>query len=124
MKKKLIEAGNLDSFICPDCATFFVDSNMIMTPGAKDVLSQRKISISRVEDAAAAVAGCCKGEVAGCEAENSCCGDSACTKEACNGCEELVMGIAVLLKEEYGITDLEQLKEMSFKLAEAVKENI
>ncbi|WP_421899804.1 hypothetical protein [Maridesulfovibrio sp.] len=119
MKKKLIEAGNLDSFICPDCHTFFADCNMILTPGAKDELSKRKIKLARVEDAAAAVAGCCNGA-----ADNVGCGNSDCTKEACNGCEELVMGIAVLLKEEYGITDLAQLKEMSFKLADAVKGNI
>ncbi len=92
---------------------------MILTPGAKDELSKRKIKLARVEDAAAAVAGCCNGA-----ADNVGCGNSDCTKEACNGCEELVMGIAVLLKEEYGITDLAQLKEMSFKLADAVKGNI
>ncbi len=29
MKKKLIEAGNLDSFICPDSDTFYVDNNIL-----------------------------------------------------------------------------------------------
>lgn len=114
MKKKLIEAGNLDSFICPDSDTIYVDKTMILTPGAKDALRKRKIKITRVEDAAAAVA----------EAGNGGCGNPDCTKEVCDGCEDLVMGIAVVLKEEYGITDLAQLKEMSFKLAEAVKCNI
>ena len=114
MKKKLIEAGNLDSFICPDSDTFYVDNNILLTPGAKDELRKRKIKIVRVEDAAAAVA----------ESGSAGCGNPDCTKEVCDGCEELVMGIAVLLKEEYGITDLAQLKEMSFKFADAVKGNI
>ncbi|NDV23303.1 hypothetical protein [Desulfovibrio sp. JC022] len=114
MKKKLIEAGNLDSFVCPDSDTLYVDNTMLLTPGAKDELRKRKISIARVEDAAAAVA----------EAGNGGCGNPDCTKDVCDECEDLVMGIAVLLKEEYGITDLGQLKEMSFKLAEAVKGNI
>lgn len=111
MKKELIEVGNLDSFVCPECDTFYADCNMILTPGAKDELSKRKIKLVRVEDAAVAVAGCCNGEAG----NGECVGDD---------CEELVMGIAVLLKEEYGITDLAQLKEMSFKLADTVKANI
>ncbi|WP_319776997.1 hypothetical protein [Maridesulfovibrio sp.] len=113
MKKKLIEAGNLDSFICSDSKTLYVDNTMILTPGAKDELCKRKIKIARVEDAAAVA-----------ETGNRGCGNPDCTKEVCDGCEDLVMGIAVLLKEEYGITDMAQLKDLSFKVAEVVKGNI
>lgn len=107
MKKKLIEVGNLDSFICPDSSTIYVDNTMILTPGAKDELSKRKITIARVADAKVAVGQ--QREQVSCDSDE---------------CESLVMGIAVMLKEEYGITDIAQLKEMSFQLAEIVKENI
>ncbi|WP_320172214.1 hypothetical protein [Maridesulfovibrio sp.] len=113
MKKKLIEAGNIDCFISPESHTLYVDSSMILTPGAKDELRKRKISITRVEDSAAVAA----------EGKGGC-GNPACTKEVCDECEGLVMGIAVLLKEEYGITDLSKLKDLSFSIAEAVKANI
>lgn len=114
MKKKLIEAGKLDSFICKDSNTIYVDNSMLLTPGAKDELRKRKISISRVADASVEM-----NSSAGEEAE--CSNASRCTKAECDSCEGLVMGIAVILKEEYGITDMAQLKEMSFSIANAVK---
>ncbi|WP_027723007.1 hypothetical protein [Maridesulfovibrio zosterae] len=118
MKKKLIEVGNLDSFLCPDSCTIYVDNTMILTPGAKDELRKRKISIARVADAKSMKDRMYEQDSSDCKYTNSC------EKAECDECESLVMGIAVMLKEEYGITDLTQLKEMSFQLAEIVKENI
>ena len=118
MKKKLIEAGKLDSFICKDSKTIYVDNSMLLTPGAKDELRKRKISITRVADASAQMSTPAEQETSGCS--NS----AHCTKAECDSCEGLVMGIAVILKEEYGITDIAKLKELSFSIADAVKANI
>ncbi|WP_432738138.1 hypothetical protein [Maridesulfovibrio sp. FT414] len=117
MKKKLIEVRNLDSFICKESGTINVDKCMLLTPGAKDELRRRKIRIVHVADAYAEAHAADVHEADGC-------GNANCTKEKCDGCESLVMGIAVLLKEEYGITDMAQLKELSFSIAEAVKAHI
>ncbi|CCO23641.1 hypothetical protein [Maridesulfovibrio hydrothermalis] len=118
MKKKLIEVGNLESFLCPDSSMFYVDSTIILTPGAKDELGRRKISIARVADAEAAV------REQKDQAFSECRDAGDCVKAERDECENLVMGIAVMLKEEYGISDIAQLKEMSFQLAEIVRENI
>ncbi len=112
MKKKLIEVGNLDSFICPDSSTIYVDNTMILTPGAKDELGKRKITIARVADAFAVVGGH-EGQSAG-----------GCEEAQCDDAERFMLGVAVMLKEEYGIEDMEHLQILSARIADTIKNNI
>ncbi|SMF29755.1 hypothetical protein [Desulfovibrio gilichinskyi] len=104
MKKILVEVGNLESFICQDSAKIYVDNSMILTPGAKDELSKRKIEIVRGS----------KPDTTVCEA----------AEHGTEGFERFVLTIAVMLKEQFGINDPEQLQILSYQVAKTVKENI
>lgn len=57
MGKVLITADNLDEFLAPDRNEFYVDPTMILTPGAKDELSKRKISLVHCPDKASRTSG-------------------------------------------------------------------
>lgn len=125
MKKQLVEVSNLDSCICNTNAKIYVDNSMILTPGARDELSKRKITI--VRDA---------------KPEFASCGDASCHAKLCtpglaepadttdaSGSEDaelerLFYGVAAMVKEEYGIEDHQQLKDISFKIVEALKKHI
>lgn len=117
MKKTLVEAGKLDCLICTGCNTIFVDDNMILTPGAKDEISQRKLTTVRgpVPEV------CCPPATEECATEQCC----AAPEECCDAAhEKLMLGVAVVLKEEYGIEDPAQLQAMSCQVVKAIKANI
>lgn len=119
MKKKLIEVCNIESFICKTHGRIYVDNSMILTPGARDELNKRKIMI--VRDA---------------KPEFNCCGTDSCPARVCTDSqagtedcgdadmERLFYGVAAMVKEEYGIEDPQQLKDISCKIVEALKQNI
>ncbi|WP_136799091.1 hypothetical protein [Desulfosediminicola ganghwensis] len=110
MKKKLVEQSNIESFICQANGAIYVDSTMILTPGAKDELSKRKIRTVRDAKPAA----CCGGY-------------HACPARLCDGVaedadfERLFYGVAAMVKEEYGIEDPEKLKEISHQIVQTLK---
>lgn len=114
MKKKLVEVGNLDPYVCLDSKKFYAEEDMILTPGARDELSKRGISIvcapkpEKYEATAYASA-------AACPTEGS---------EESAGLEKLVLAVAVMLKEEYGITDPKELHDLSCRFVNTIKENI
>ena len=54
MKKVLVQADNLDEFICQEEATLYVDASMILTPGAKDELLKRGVAVVRTSCASPA----------------------------------------------------------------------
>ena len=111
MKKTLIQVNNLDDYICKADSRIFVDSaGMILTPGAKDALRKRGIAL---------VYGPCP-EAASCTLHAPAATGAACSRSA----EKLLFGIATVLKEEYGITDLEQLRRFSLKAVETIQKNL
>lgn len=96
MAKKLVSEKTVETFITGD--TFYMDGSIILTPSAKDVLRNKGVAI-----------------VYGPKPEA---GDPAtCDKES------LEATVAALLKQEYGITDGNQLKAVSDQVIEAIKKN-
>lgn len=110
MKKTLIEKGNIESFICQANGAIYVDNTMLLTPGAKDELSKRKIKIVR-----------------GAKPTNSCGGAENCPARICGGVaadadfERLLLGVAAMVKQEYGIDDPKKLKEISCQIVTTLK---
>lgn len=122
MKKKLVEVSNLDSYICLTKGRIYVDNCMILTPGAKDELNKRKISIIRDSkpDYTSCGADTCPSRV--------CRTDTTGTRGIADACdtdmERLFYGVAAMVKEEYGIDDPQQLKDISCQIVDTLKKNI
>lgn len=113
MKKKLVEARNVESYICQANAKIYVDNTMILTPGAKDELNKRKITIVRDSKPA-----------------STCGGADSCLARVCMAgaedadMERLFYGVAAMVKEEYGIEDPQQLKDISCQILDTLKQKI
>lgn len=109
MKKQLITVDNLAEFCAPD-GKLYLDGSKILTPGAKDELSRQHVEI-----------------VYGSNAPGACppgCTCPACSGNAKPGLDSLMLGMAALLKTEYGVTDPEQLKALCLQAVKTIKENI
>lgn len=113
MKKQLVEANNLDSYICQACATIYVTKSMILTPGAKDELQKRKICI---------VYGEAPSEVV-CTTVAEPTGPTV-TMSDDEDMERLFYGVAAMAKEELGIDDPETLKNISIKIVDTLRKSI
>jgi len=92
MAKKLVSEKGVDEFIVD--GNVYMDGSIILTPGAKDVLRNKGVSI-----------------VYGAKPE-------MCKKD------QLEATVAALLKKEYGITDDVQIKAVSCKVVEMIKDNV
>lgn len=114
MKKQLVEVSNLDSYICQANTSIYVDNSVILTPGARDELSKRKITIVRDTAPKTTCGGAASCPARVCGAEN--CTDS--------DTDRLFYGVAAMVKEEYGIEDPQQLQEISCRIVEALKHTI
>lgn len=121
MQKTLIKVDNLDGFLCHSGGKLYVDATMILSPGAKDELSKRGVKI---------VYGPCPDE-AGCPHAGH--GKSAANPfaqslaQACGGhggLEDLLVGVAAMLKKECGVRDPEQLKALSLQAVKTIRENL
>lgn len=96
MGKTLITIQNLDQFICG--GKLVMDSAKILTPGARDELSKRGVQICYDE---AAAQPCGHGDCAhhGHDEHN----------------EELLIGVAAIIKQHYGITDPDELRKVTLE---------
>lgn len=103
MKKVLVQADNLDEFICREDATLHVDASMILTPGAKDELLKRGVAVVRTSCASPAPHAALSGS------ENL---------------EGLLLGVAAILRQECGITDPERLKAASLQAVQIIRDNL
>lgn len=122
MKKKLVEVGAIDPYICLDSAKFYADKTMILTPGARDELSRRGITIvydPRPETASRLPSGQDTVEKACSPSSGAASGESH-SEEL----ERFVLAVAAMLKERYGVEDPEELKAMSFQVVKTIRENI
>lgn len=128
MKKKLVEVSTLKSYICEANSRIYVDTTMILTPGAKDELSKRKIAIIRdtVPEFASCGAASCPARLCadGVEMTNDT-PDMKSTQSSDDAdIERLFFGVAAMVKEEFGIEDHQQLKDISCKIVKALKETL
>lgn len=125
MSKTLISIDNIDQFIC--CNKLMVDSSKILTPGARDELTRRGVEIVYGEG------GCdCHGGATGHGAEHGAasacaagaahttCGGSAGCHDAAHYDEDMLIGVAAIIKQHYGITDPEVLRKVTLETAAAI----
>ncbi len=113
MKKTLVGVHNLDDFICKECGAFYQDGSMILTAGAKDELNRRGI---RILYGGAPAGSCCAGGAAPAV-------DAAGIAGAAS-LEDLLVELAVMIREQCGISDPEQLRDASLKALQTIKDNI
>ena len=109
MGKTLITLENIDEFVC--CGKLAMDSTKIITAGARDELTKRGI------------------EVVYGEAEGQCCfheltHDHELGHHAPQHDEELLVGVAAIIRQHYGITDPETLKKVTLETVAAIGKDL
>ena len=119
MKKKLVEASNVESYICENGSKIYIDNTMVLTPGARDVLSGRRVEI--IYGARAGAENTLSAALKNCASGNA---FSAVAGNGNGDYEKFVLNIGVMLKESYGITDPAELKRYTEKAIKIIKENI
>ncbi|WP_174408915.1 hypothetical protein [Desulfovibrio psychrotolerans] len=134
MKKKLVGADNLDSFICKADGKLYADGSVILTAGARDELSRRGIAVEYGPRPGAGAYAPAHGDCPpgytcppGCTCAACAAGAvAACTAEAAGhtDLEGLVLGVAAILKNEFGIHDPEELKAVSCEAVKVIRDNI
>lgn len=108
MKKELISLDNLDAFVCMSAPRVYVDSaTSILTPGARDEIAWRGLEI---------VNGPCPDYAA--------CGHKSHGIAGPDVNEDVLVGIAAILKKDHGVTDPEQLKRMTLEVVAAMRKLI
>lgn len=120
MKKNLISVKNLGDHICRVSAKLYLDGATILTPGARDELARRKISV---------IHGACP-DAGTCSLHGNCPEPAA--REKGVGADDagkaaldrLMHGVTSILATEYGVTDPEQVKALSLQALRVIKENI
>lgn len=118
MQKQLVTIDNLDDFICKSSNKFYMDGTRILTPGAKDELSKRGVTIEFGS-------GCNHQGVSCSAASQSSCGqNSTGTTQAEPHIDEMLIAVAATLQKEYGINDPAQLKSMSREIVKTLNENL
>lgn len=116
MKKKLVEVSNMDAYICLDSKKFYAEDNMVLTPGVKDELSKRGIAIVHSSKPETVYSRC--------SANAHAAGAHAQAAPQADNLEDLLVSVAALVREEFGIEDPETLKAVSCQVVKTLKENI
>lgn len=110
MKKTLVEVKTLDKYICSNSKAIYLDGSIILTPSAKDELNKRGIAI--VHGSAT------ESDAAGCSTDCVC---EGCIKLAATGStEKIFYSIAAILKQDFGVTDVKQLQEISCRIVKTI----
>ena len=108
MVKTLITIDNLDQFIHSN--KLVMDSAKILTPGARDELCKRGVQISYDEAAAHH------------------CGHGECAQHAHDGhdehCDDLLIGVAAIIKQHYGITDPDELRKVTLETVAVIGKSL
>jgi len=98
MQKKLIGPHNVADFICADEKTLRVDSGMILSPGAKDILRVKGISIVYGEKSPQTVDAAKKGNQETVKPDDK---------------AMLVSKVINILRREYGVVEEDRIREIS-----------
>ncbi|MDY0258952.1 MAG: hypothetical protein RBR41_04720 [Desulfovibrio sp.] len=108
MSKTLITVDNLQDYVTGNRLT--MDGSKILTAGARDELTRRGIEVTWADAPAESCCGCGCGDH---KAENA---------TACHSPEqeELLIGVAAIIKQHYNITDPEELKKVTLETVAAI----
>ncbi len=105
MGKTLITIENVDQFISGN--KLVMDSTKILTSGARDELSKRGVQISYDE---AAAHHCEQGECAHHGHDEQ--------------CDEMLIGVAAIIKQHYGITDPDELRKVTLETVAVIGKSL
>ena len=105
MGKTLITLDNIDEFVC--CGKLAMDSTKIITAGARDELTKRGIEVVY-------------GEAEG----QCCCHEQAHGHHEAQPDEDLLVGVAAIIRQHYGITDPETLKKVTLETVAAIGKDL
>ena len=107
MGKTLITIDNLDQFIHGN--KLVMDSAKILTPGACDELCKRGVQLSYDEAAAH-------------------CAHGGCPQHGHDGhddhCDDLLIGVAAIIKQHYGITDPDELRKVTLETVAVIGKSL
>ena len=123
MKKELISTDNLDSFICKEDGKLYVGPGRLLTPGAKDELARRHVAIVYGEQPLPAIAPQQEGCRCGCGSTTFYVGPEEGALKP-KSLEQLARTVAAMLSKEYGVSDPEQLRELTVEALKTIKNNI
>ena len=109
MKKILIGAHNLDRFVQAGATTLCLGPEHILTPGAKDLVRNKGISIVYADP--------------GCEksAEEVPLKDPASDPDTASAAEHLSMQIVKLLREDFNVTDDTRIRYVTLAVLKRIK---
>ena len=107
MSKTLITVDNLQDYVTGN--RLAMDGSKILTAGARDELTMRGIEITWGDAPAESCCGCCGDH----KAENA----STCPSPEQ---EELLIGVAAIIKQHYNITDPEELRKVTLETVAAI----
>lgn len=125
MAKELITADNVEQFVHD--GKLCMDNGKILTPGARDILSQKRIEIVYGESSAISAAArefvgqpCCNRTVV-----TSAAGSHEVTTACCNAefDEDVLVGVAAIIKRHYNITNPEELRRVTLTTVRAIAGN-
>lgn len=108
MSKTLITVDNLQDYVTGN--RLAMDGSKILTAGARDELTRRGIEIAWGDAPAESCCGCCGGDH---KVEHA----SACHSPEQ---EDLLIGVAAIIKQHYNITDPEELKKVTLETVAAI----
>ncbi len=140
MKKTLICVENVAKYICAQTNKVYCDKNTIITASAKDYCSAKGVEV--VYDVAPynSDCGCAKPTPQpvqaaisyekendalksiiseGCKASSSSC----CSRRA-DPFEQVLIKLAIIIQENFGVTDLVKLRAMSLEAAKIIQKNL
>lgn len=140
MKKELITVDNVNNYINKQDSKLYVFGNRLLTAGAKDELSRRRVSVvygPEPVSAAASASACSSAAGTPCgKSHGSCRGGCNCGSSITPGIaagaplgsytsvESLARALATMLTERYGVTDPVELKELTAKALKAIRDNM
>ncbi len=127
MKKELICVNNLDAFICKQDGKLYVDKGRILTPGAKDELARRGVSVVYGPEPAPVV------QEQPAAPRRGCCGisktfyvgpEEGTAFSMPGSLESLSIAVASMLRTQYGVTDQEQIRAMTIEALKTIRDNV
>jgi hypothetical protein len=126
MKKTLISVDNLEEHLCAACGGLHADG-ALLTPGARDELARRGVSVVYRDGAQGGA--CCKGaDRAACANAPGASGNPAFAAPDAQGgavsVQDMLVGVAALIKRECGVTDPDQLRDMSINILKTLQKHI
>ncbi len=139
MKKTLICVENVNTYICAQTNKVYCDKNTIITASAKDYCSAKGVEV--VYDVAPynSDCGCAQPiphsiqQAVSYEKEGNALKNiiqESCKEKVTSCCkssdpfEQVLIKLAVIIQENFGITDLPKLREMSLEAAKIIKKSL